>query len=176
MANYYAEIYLGVTVTKADFFETDTVVTDCQEDGCPLEVPPDAEFCSKCGKRSSEKTSRVAQDMLHPHLEEFNPFDDFDEDDEYTWDDLLTEYEPEIHGLRLMWLQTSSEDHDPPAFLGIQLARVPGSSGWGGDENPTSIDTERVSDDIARVASRLLDLGFDPDRAPKLHIICYCSV
>ena len=174
MADYYAETYFGILVGKEDFFDTNTRTVDCKRDDCGLNLRPADLFCSVCGKGRSERKSLVTEDTLLPHLEGYEPFSDLDDD--YTWNDLLNEYEPVINGLQLRWLRTSSLDNDPAVFLGVQLHRISGEGGWGGDENPSSMSMESLNATMVRVTAKLRDLGFDSGREPHLFTVCYCSV
>jgi len=172
MASYYAQVFIGIEVTKADFIkqrmETEVLCTHPEAEG--------KNFCPECGASKTERTKDVTKEEWTTAFAPIAEALEAEWEIKVSWDVLFDDDEGELFegGLSLHQVNTSSEDSDGVIILGAQVADV-NDEGYGNDSNPevTPFSDLKDYEEAIETARALLGIG---ERPIRHYTGCYCSI
>jgi hypothetical protein len=156
--SYNAVLYLGITVTWADFLETQaTPVVICTH--------PEAEgqrFCPECGAKADERTQVVELEVPRERFrEKWSHLDPQDEDYEDTLDDFKHDWgSVRLDQLALYEHPEAEEEGD------LLLAAVLGcaSTPWLGNEGCVTKTRAEFDTEVNQALADFKKWGFDPTK------------
>lgn len=164
-ADYYTYLYLGFSISKADFVKevTETVVV------CDHPEAEGAKFCPVCGTKANKRTKEVTKEVWASEvIAAAMGAEDIEDWDGATYD----LYEgTRFGGLSLHEMNSSSMDREGTLILGASLGKI---GGWT-NVTMTTLDPEALAKQQQAIRAKAAKLGLG-DRPVLLYVNHYCSV